>query len=188
MTKERHRNQAPRDECKLIGMTTLKDTVRIDLQYSIWATRRLLEASASLSVDEQRRDLAVSHGSVLHTLYHMYDAERFWTECLLSERIPPLYEWVRDPAPAGLQFDDLMQSWPAIWAKLNRWLETAIDETLNQTLLFKISSEAQFDVPRWQILRHVVNHATLHRGQVVGMFRTLGKQPPSVDYMEYLLQ
>jgi len=184
----RRSGRATDNECRLTRMASLQDTVRIDLQYSVWATRRLLAACGGLSADELRRDLPVSHGNVLHTLYHIYDAERFWTQCLLADRIPPLYEWVRVPAPAGLQFEEVVQSWPVVWAQLDRWMETASHEKLSQTLPFKLSSESQLDVPRWQILRHVVNHATLHRGQVVGMLRALDKTPPNVDYMEYLVQ
>jgi uncharacterized damage-inducible protein DinB len=32
---------------------------------------------------------------------------------------------------------------------------------------------------------HVVNHATLHRGQIVGMLRQLGVTPPATDIVFY---
>ena len=35
-------------------------------------------------------------------------------------------------------------------------------------------------------MRHVANHATMHRGQVVGMIRQLGIDPPSTDLLFYL--
>jgi uncharacterized damage-inducible protein DinB len=37
-------------------------------------------------------------------------------------------------------------------------------------------------------LLHVVNHSTLHRGQVMGMLRQLGKQPPATDIFNFYLQ
>lgn len=169
-------------------MTTLKDTVRIDWQYSAWATRRLLEACAGLSADEQSRELGASHGSVLKTLHHIQVWEQFWTECLLADRVPPLDQISQVPAPAGLRFDDLVQSWPRQWADLDRWIDATTDEKLSQTLPFRLSAESQFDCPRWQIVRHVVNHATLHRGQIVSMLRAFGKKPPCVDYLEYHLR
>jgi uncharacterized damage-inducible protein DinB len=169
-------------------MTTLKDTVRIDLQYSAWATRRLLEACSSLSADEQRHELGVSHGSLLKTLHHIQVWEQFWTGCLVADRIPPLDQIGNVPTPAGLRFDELVQSWPEIWAELDRWVETETDETLSRTLLFKLSSESQWDCPRWQIVRHFVNHATLHRGQIISMLRAFGRKPPCVDYFEYHLR
>ncbi|MFN0112521.1 MAG: DinB family protein [Blastocatellia bacterium] len=36
-------------------------------------------------------------------------------------------------------------------------------------------------------MQHVINHATLHRGQIVGMIRQLGIAPPAVDLLFYLL-
>jgi len=35
-------------------------------------------------------------------------------------------------------------------------------------------------------MQHVANHATLHRGQVVGLIRQLGIEPPSTDLLFYL--
>ena len=35
------------------------------------------------------------------------------------------------------------------------------------------------------ILVHVVNHATYHRGQIVRRIRELGFTPPSTDYIQY---
>jgi uncharacterized damage-inducible protein DinB len=35
-------------------------------------------------------------------------------------------------------------------------------------------------------IQHVANHATMHRGQVVGMIRQLGIAPPSTDLLFYL--
>jgi uncharacterized damage-inducible protein DinB len=39
--------------------------------------------------------------------------------------------------------------------------------------------------PACQIVLHVVNHATLHRGQVMGMLRQMGTAPPNNDLMNY---
>ena len=43
----------------------------------------------------------------------------------------------------------------------------------------------QYESPVWQIVLHVVNHATLHRGQVVAMLRQLGMTPPGTDLIYY---
>ncbi len=169
-------------------MTMLKETVQIDLRYSAWATRELLKACAALSDDERRRDLGISHGSIAGTLHHVHVSEWFWTECLIAGRIPSLDQMISAPAPAALQFDELVVAWPMVWDAQDRWLATESDEKLSQTLPFQISSGSRFDCPRWQIVRHFVNHATLHRGQVVGMIRALGKKPPCVDYLEYQLR
>ena len=36
-------------------------------------------------------------------------------------------------------------------------------------------------LPPWAVLRHVVNHATYHRGQVAAKLKRLGVDPPATD-------
>jgi uncharacterized damage-inducible protein DinB len=45
-----------------------------------------------------------------------------------------------------------------------------------------------YSLPLVQQMLHVVNHATLHRGQVVGMMRQLGITPPPTDLLFYLME
>ena len=170
------------------SMAELRQTVQLDLRYSEWASRMLLAACSELPVADRNRDLLLSHGSVLGTLHHAYVSEQFWTQCLLATKIPPLDQIGAAPTPAALQLEDLEQSWPEVWSGLQRWLESTSDSELAQPLLCRISADNEFPYIRWQLVRHFVNHSTLHRGQVVGMIRRLGKRPPNVDLMTYLLK
>jgi uncharacterized damage-inducible protein DinB len=38
-------------------------------------------------------------------------------------------------------------------------------------------------LPPWAVLRHVVNHATYHRGQVASKLKRLGVEPPATDFI-----
>jgi uncharacterized damage-inducible protein DinB len=169
-------------------MGDLRQTVELDLRYSKWASQMLLAACSELPVADRSRNLMLSHGSVLATLHHAFVSEQFWTQCLLANAIPPLDQVGAAPVPAKIQLEDLETAWPEVWSGLHRWLESTSDEELAQPLLCRISADNEFPYIRWQLVRHFVNHSTLHRGQVVGMIRSLGKQPPSVDLMTYLLK
>jgi uncharacterized damage-inducible protein DinB len=168
-------------------MDDLKRTVQLDLRYSEWATRMLLTACSELQIADRSRDLAGSHGSVLGTLHHAFVSERFWAECLLASKIPSLDTFGSSQTPTTLRLEELEQEWPKVWSGLERWLDSATNEELSQPLLCRISADTEFPYIRWQVVRHFVNHSTLHRGQVVGMIRSLGKRPPNVDLMSYLL-
>ena len=64
---------------------------------------------------------------------------------------------------------------------------TAADETrLAADLPFKLLSGDPSSMPLINQMQHVVNHATMHRGQIVGMIRQLGIDPPSTDLLFYL--
>jgi uncharacterized damage-inducible protein DinB len=169
-------------------MNDLRQTVSLDLQYSEWASRMLLSACSELPVADRTRDLALSHASVLGTLHHAYVSERFWTECLLAKKIPPIEQVAAEPTPANLRLEDLEQDWPGVWSGLESWLASATDDELGEPLPCQISAAVALNFVRWQLVRHFVNHSTLHRGQVVGMIRSLGKRPPNVDLMSYLLK
>jgi uncharacterized damage-inducible protein DinB len=42
--------------------------------------------------------------------------------------------------------------------------------------------------PLWEIVLHVVNHGTHHRGQAAGFLRSLGHTPPKLDLIFYYRQ
>jgi uncharacterized damage-inducible protein DinB len=42
-----------------------------------------------------------------------------------------------------------------------------------------------YSQPLWQLVLHVVNHGTHHRGQVSGFLRVMGHTPPPLDLVFY---
>jgi uncharacterized damage-inducible protein DinB len=60
------------------------------------------------------------------------------------------------------------------------------DSTLSNELPFKLLSGDPSSMRLVYQMHHVVNHATMHRGQVVGMIRQLGIDPPSTDLLFYM--
>jgi len=75
-----------------------------------------------------------------------------------------------------------------VWRAGREWLENLLDADLDGTLSSRMPDGSEFLVSRWKILMHSVNHSTLHRGQVVGMLRALGKQPPNTDLFSYCMR
>jgi uncharacterized damage-inducible protein DinB len=168
------------------SMGVAKQALQQDLEYSAWANRRLLEACSTLTDAERTRDLGQSHSSVLTTLHHIYESERFWADCLQANEMPPMQDIGTSDAPPELRLEELENAWPDVWNSLDRWLASLSEEELAQTLRCQLSAESEFHFARWQLLRHSVNHSTLHRGQIVGMLRALGKQPPNVDLLTFI--
>jgi uncharacterized damage-inducible protein DinB len=150
------------------------------VDYSIWANRQLLSACTMLTPEEQGRALGSSHTGVSGTLRHIYDAERFWLSQFRKGELVPFAEFTDPkrfpPTPSEPDLHHLQQSWPEVWEGLHNYVE-ALPEAE-----FALELQAtDWSIPLWKLLLHVVNHSTLHRGQVMGMLRQLGKQPPSND-------
>jgi uncharacterized damage-inducible protein DinB len=81
----------------------------------------------------------------------------------------------------------LRQTWPELWSGYSGWLEALPEASLGIELLLQLPGEIERGFPRWKILRHVLEHSTMHRGQVIGMIRMLGHQPPPNSPMDYYL-
>ena len=147
------------------------------VRYSAWASARLLEGVAALSADELRRDMNVSHTSVLDTLAHIYFGDRIWLSRLEGAPRTSLCDAGESATLASLSKD-----WPALLERFEHWVAAADPEkiTAYQTL-----DGIPLRTPVWQIVLHVVNHATLHRGQVVAMMRQFGIKPPQTDLIFY---
>jgi uncharacterized damage-inducible protein DinB len=170
-------------------MSLGKRALSNDLRYTAWANRLMLDACSELSAEELRRDLNISHQNVISTLEHMYAAEAVWSERLFADTLPAL-DWsgsTREMVamPAAQAFQELREKWPPVWSKLEKWFDGLTEEDLDHEMVSHMESGSIFHLTRWKLLRHIVNHATLHRGQVIGMLRGLGKQPPSTDMMTY---
>jgi uncharacterized damage-inducible protein DinB len=78
----------------------------------------------------------------------------------------------------------------ARWAEVEndrrQYLETLADADLNKELAFRRLNGEPMSMPLGLQMQHVVNHSTLHRGQIVGMIRQLGTIPPETDLLFYL--
>jgi uncharacterized damage-inducible protein DinB len=151
--------------------------------YTLWASLRLLDAAGRLTAEELTRDLQVSHTSLLGSLQHIYYADRTWL-ARLEGRTRDAF---MDPEP-GPDVAALKEHWPVVIKALRDFVELAPEALFASDLTFKRLNGDGYSLAHWKVLLHIVNHATLHRGQVMGMLRQLGHVPPGTDYLFYHLQ
>jgi uncharacterized damage-inducible protein DinB len=163
-----------------------KQLLLTDVRYSAWANQRLLDACCALSSEEIERDLRISHVSILATLRHIHDGERVWLDCLRTS--PETGAWrLPQGSPPEPSLEELRRSWPELSEGYRRWIEDLLEGGLGVEQRVLLPGALEPSLPRWKILRHVLEHSTLHRGQIVGMIRMLGHTPPAINGMDYWL-
>jgi len=168
------------------SVSFVKQLLQTDVRRSAWANLNLLEGCSALSAEEMERDFRISHTNILSTLSHTYDGERVWLHCLSTT--PDGGTWrLPTGTPPQYSFDALRQRWPQLWDGFDRWLEDQSESSLGVELNLQLPGEVERRFPRWKILRHVLEHSTMHRGQVIGMIRMLGHKPPANNPMDYYL-
>lgn len=148
------------------------------LRFSAWATARLLEAAAALPAEELQRDRGSSHGGIEGTLAHAFQGDRNWLSRLTEN---PHRMTMMDPDEVhDLAF--LRREWPRLHEQWLAWAGSAIPDDV---IWYKSFAGREFQNPVWQIVLHVVNHATQHRGQVSAMLRMAGVAPPATDLIAF---
>jgi uncharacterized damage-inducible protein DinB len=182
-------------------MASAKPLLLADIGYSAWANQRLLEASSALAAEELERDLGVSHSNILATLRHICDGEKVWLDCLSTTKEGASWRLPTGPAPQP-SLDELKQIWPPLWDGYRRWLSGLCGQSVPEAgvsgnelyeaglgveLIVQLPDGSAPRLARWKILRHVLDHSTFHRGQVIGMIRSLGHTPPAINRMDYWL-
>jgi uncharacterized damage-inducible protein DinB len=86
--------------------------------------------------------------------------------------------------PAGWDsfgLDDLRVTWADVEAEQTAWIEALTEADLDRVLEYRNVAGEPHSRLVWQMLRHVVNHSSYHRGQVTTMLRQLGAAAPTTD-------
>ncbi len=148
------------------------DDVRTLLDYHYWARDRLLAAIAPLTDEQRTRDMGSSFRSIHDTLVHIFAAEWAWHS-----------RW-RGVSPTALSqagaLPDLatMQSrWADLEQQVRAHVDAAGDAGLERVYQFTSLAGVAGQATLGQMVQHVVNHASYHRGQVTTMLRQIGAAP-----------
>jgi uncharacterized damage-inducible protein DinB len=155
------------------------DTLRLHIAYTTWATNRLLDAAARLTSEELTRDFGSSEKSVAGTLAHIHAADRVWLGRIQGVN-PTLYVNEEDRDLVVLS-----RTWPGLLKQWETWAGALTDESVHDKIDYTNPRGNPDRTPQWQIVLHVVNHGTHHRGQVAGFLRAMGKTPPRLDLMAF---
>ena len=155
--------------------------LRTLLDYHYWARDRLLDALEPLTAEQFNRDLGSRFKSIRETVVHTYAAEWAWHSRWQGES--PTALMTSEPFP---DIAAIRRVWSDHEKKMRAFLEGLGEDGVARVVEYKLLSGQPGSSPLWQMLQHVVNHASYHRGQVTTMLRQLGEKPAkSMDMIAY---
>ncbi len=129
----------------------------------------MFAAASDLGRDRLGRSLGTSHGSVYGTLVHIVWGEWLW-----------LGRWQRLRASDGQdprQCNDLpalRSRWAHVETDQRRFVDRLTDDALAQPISYDNPPGVLWTYPLSEMVRHMVNHSTYHRGQLTTLLRQLG--------------
>jgi uncharacterized damage-inducible protein DinB len=137
--------------------------------YNIWANDLVHSWFANITDEQWEQPITSSFKSIAETTVHTAGAEKIWLERLNK---------VEKPTFLTAEFKGSKQDAIDVWKKTSQGLKSFIenfDETKLQTSMkFKRVDGNTYELLHYQVLAHVFNHSTYHRGQLVTMLRQVG--------------
>lgn len=154
--------------------------------YTEWANELAMAAALKLPDEDLRRDFGISHKSIFGTLLHMAGAEWIWLERWHGRSPAKDEAWSLWTTDSCADLAMLKDRWSEVINRRTQYVSDLDDDRLAVELSFKLLSGDASSMRLLDQMQHVVNHATMHRGQVVGMIRQLGLEPPATDLIFFL--
>jgi uncharacterized damage-inducible protein DinB len=160
-----------------------RDEIRDLFVFNQWANARTLGATAPLTEEEFGRDLKSSYPSVRETLLHIMASE--WVWLMRWQGTSPTAQ------PAGWAdygHADIEQEWRSLQSAQLAFTDRISEGDVERAIQYTNLRGETFAQPLWQLMRHMVNHSTYHRGQITTMLRQLGHPAVATDLVLYYRQ
>jgi uncharacterized damage-inducible protein DinB len=153
-------------------------------RYKAWADDVFLSAVAEVPPTELTAPHPIVFGSLIRTLHHSYAMDYVWQCHLLGK---PHGLTSRSPAHCPA-LNELTASQREIDQWYVDYASSIPNDALHEIVDFEFIGGGRGAMTRRDILLHVVNHTTYHRGHAAGMLYHLDMFPPATDLPVFLRQ
>lgn len=149
--------------------------------YNTWANQQFFNWLSLADSSQWNKHIESSFNSLELTIRHLWNAEHGWLTTLKKQ-----------PWKAAIEKDQTMTQKEMLAGFINtslefqQYVETMSYNNLNET---RNIGKDQKSISLADIIQHVFNHATYHRGQLITIGRQVGlSSPPRTDYIHYITQ
>jgi len=162
-------------------MTTLS-TTRMLTRYNAWANKLMLDAAAKLPEGEATKPRTTLFRNIVHTLNHNYVIDLIFKAHLegrdhgFTARNTPEHPPLAELSPAQRALDE----WYIAWS------DRMTDEELDQKVSFTFVGGGPGVMTRAEMILHIVNHTSYHRGFAADLFYQVPAKPPTTDLTVFL--
>ncbi len=156
-------------------------TARMLARYNAWANRLIFDAVAALPADEAVKERATLFRNMVHTLNHNYVIDRIWQAHLEGRDHGYDARNTKDHPP----LPDLWRAQQEVDQWYIGWSDAVTEASLEEKVSYTLIGGNRGAMTRGEILLHVINHTTYHRGFVADLFYQVPARPPTTDLPVY---
>lgn len=155
---------------------------RMLTRYNHWANEVMFDAVAALPQGEATKERKSLFKNMVHTLNHNYVIGVIWRAHLEGRDHGMTARNTPDHPP----LDELWEQQQAIDDWYMRWSDELTDDKLETPMSFTLIGGNKGVMTQQEILLHVVNHSSYHRGFVADLFFQVPARAPQMDLPIFL--
>jgi uncharacterized damage-inducible protein DinB len=146
--------------------------------YHSWANKQLIEHLGKLPEEIINKEVNSVFPSISQTFAHMYAVDELWFLRINGKSVNSI---------ESRPFKNIKEIDNAFTDLHNEMLECFnLQDDLEQPVIYSNTKGQRFQNSIREVIYHIVNHGTYHRGNIAAMIRQLGYQGVSTDYIYYL--
>jgi len=147
--------------------------------YSLWAHETIIAWLKTKPADVMDKEVASSFPSIMQTLIHIWDAQRFWLAVIKQTPLPQSFRMGYE----GTLFEGIVSH----SIELALFVQSLDEDELSKTIELK-TPWFESNGTRFEYIQHVVNHSSYHHGQLITIGRHVGlTDAPMTDFNFYLV-
>lgn len=150
-------------------------------EYNAWANARLIAVLEGLDEERLTRRIDSSFPSLLSTVAHIVGAEWIWLERWKGRSPSAAPEWID-----GSTLQELRARLGEVERSRMEWVGRLREADLESRIDYRTLAGHPFSERLADLLLHLVNHSSYHRGQLTTMLRQVGATPAGTDYIVFL--
>lgn len=144
-------------------------TIHRHLQFNVWANNKVAEMLANVDEAVLEKEVISSFPTIKKTLLHVWDAQQLWLTRLKGGQTPI---WPSEKFTGSKE--ELLKGLVQSAQDMTDFVATKDQAFLDSKITYKNMKLIEYTNGVEEILFHVVNHGTFHRGQFITMMRELG--------------
>lgn len=169
----------------MAGGSRMKDARQLS-QFNSWANEKVFEHLKQLPEEIYEKEVQSVFPSISAVLHHMYQTDYVWLKVLEGESFDEIVASVKKRAAEvqGINLNEMHIKFKEMAGQFEIFIQQKGDLNLPTTVHHP--AMGTLNTTYADLLQHIVNHGTYHRGHVSAILNQLGHKGASIDYIFYL--
>ncbi|MFD2043810.1 DinB family protein [Ornithinibacillus salinisoli] len=154
--------------------------------YHRWANQHVFDHLKAFSTDVYRKEIQSVFPSIAEVFAHMYLVDNIWFSVMKGDSNEELTEIISrtQKEVEGKSLEQMESMFQQVYEQCQDFLKSQDD--LDKIIICEHPQFGRLETPLSQLVQHVVNHGTYHRGNITAMLRQMGHEGVPTDYVFYL--